>query len=111
MYIVNRSKLPFVDIAHEFVGNDHGGVAMSFLLVISNQGTGVRLHKHNYDEIVYVIEGQSVWTVAEHELEAKTGDVLIVRAGEPHKFANSGNGPLRQIDIHLSPTFETTWLE
>jgi hypothetical protein len=24
---------------------------------------------------------------------------------------NSGDGPLRQIDIHLNPTFETTWLE
>jgi hypothetical protein len=24
---------------------------------------------------------------------------------------NSGEGQLRQIDIHLHPTFETTWLE
>ena len=42
---------------------------------------------------------------------SKAGDVLIVRAGEPHKFVNSGDGPLRQVDIHLNPTFETDWLE
>jgi hypothetical protein len=23
---------------------------------------------------------------------------------------NSGDGPLRQLDIHLSPTFDTEWL-
>jgi AraC-like ligand binding domain len=42
---------------------------------------------------------------------AEPGDILIVRAGEPHEFVNSGQGVLRQIDIHLNPTFETTWLE
>jgi mannose-6-phosphate isomerase-like protein (cupin superfamily) len=35
----------------------------------------------------------------------------VVHAGEPHAFVNSGEGRLRQIDIHLHPTFETTWLE
>jgi len=24
---------------------------------------------------------------------------------------DSGDGPLRQIDIHLNPAFETVWLE
>jgi mannose-6-phosphate isomerase-like protein (cupin superfamily) len=42
---------------------------------------------------------------------ARTGDTLVVHAGEPHGFVNSGEGQLRQIDIHLHPTFETTWLE
>jgi mannose-6-phosphate isomerase-like protein (cupin superfamily) len=57
------------------------------------------------------IEGRSKWRVGDQEREAVAGDVLIVRAGEPHKFINSGDGPLRQIDIHLSPNFETVWLE
>jgi len=64
-----------------------------------------------YDEIVYVIEGRSKWTLGDQEREASAGDILIVRAREPHKFINSGDGPLRQLDIHLNPTFETVWLE
>src|SRR5712691_10856039 len=28
-----------------------------------------------------------------------------------HSFVNSGTGPLRQVDIHISPTFCTEWLE
>jgi quercetin dioxygenase-like cupin family protein len=111
MQFVNQSTLPFVGLSYEFVGADHGGVAASFLLVVGEPGSGIRLHQHPYDEIVYVIEGQSLWTVGNQERKAGAGDVLIVRAGEPHKFANSGDGPLRQIDIHLNHTFETTWLE
>lgn len=111
MYAIHQSKLPFVGMSHEFWGRDHGPVGISFFLVIGEPGRGPRLHKHDYDEIVYVIEGRSKWTVNGEEREASAGDVLIVRAGEPHKFINSGDGPLRQIDIHLNPTFETTWLE
>ncbi len=111
MYAIHQSQLPFVGMSHEFVGMDQGNVGLSFFVVIGEPGRGTRLHKHDYDEIVYVIEGQSKWQVDGQEREAFAGDVLVVRAGEPHKFINSGNGPLRQLDIHLNPTFQTTWLE
>jgi len=111
MYLVHQSELPFVGMSHEFVGADHGGVAVSFFLVNGEPGRGTRLHMHDYDEVVYVIEGQSTWTVNGQERAARAGDVLVVHAGEPHKFVNSGDGVLRQIDIHLNPEFKTTWLE
>jgi mannose-6-phosphate isomerase-like protein (cupin superfamily) len=69
------------------------------------------LHKHNYDEVVYVIEGRSKWTAGDQEREARAGDALIARAGKPHKVVNSGDGPLYQVDIHLNPTFEKGWFE
>jgi quercetin dioxygenase-like cupin family protein len=111
MYIVNQLQLPFVGMSREFIGKENGETGLSFFLVLGEPGQGTRLHKHNYDEIVYVIEGRSTWTVGENVGEASAGDVLIVRAGEPHKFVNSGDGLLRQIDLHLNPTFETVWLE
>jgi quercetin dioxygenase-like cupin family protein len=97
-------------MSHEFVGTSHG-VGISFFLVTGKPGQGTRLHKHGYDEVVYVIEGRVKWTVNGEEREASAGDILIVRAGEPHKFVNSGDRPLRQIDIHLNSAFETIWLE
>ena len=111
MHVIHQSQLPFAGMSHEFVGTDHGGVGISFFVVIGEPGRGTALHKHDYDEVVYVIEGRSQWRVGDQEREAVAGDVLIVRAGEPHKFINSGDGPLRQIDIHLSPNFETVWLD
>jgi quercetin dioxygenase-like cupin family protein len=111
MYVINQSQLPFVGMSREFVGMDHGGVGISFFLVIGEPGRGPRLHKHDYDEVVYVIEGRSKWTVDGQERDAVAGDVLVVPAGVPHKFVDTGDGNLRQIDIHLNPAFETVWLE
>jgi len=111
MCAVNQSELPFVGMSHEFVGAGNGGVAISMFVVIGEPGRGTRLHKHNYDEVVYVIEGRSRWTIAGREYEAGPGDIVVAHAGEPHKFINAGEGVLRQLDIHLNPAFETTWLE
>jgi mannose-6-phosphate isomerase-like protein (cupin superfamily) len=30
------------------------------------------------------------------------GQIVVAPAGVPHKFVNSGSGPLRQVDIHPS---------
>jgi quercetin dioxygenase-like cupin family protein len=112
MEIIHQSQLPLVGMSHEFIGADHSRVDISFFLVTTAEpGRGVRLHKHDYDEIVYLIAGRSKWTIGDQEREASAGDVLIVKAGEPHRFMNVGNDTLRQIDIHLNPTFETVWLE
>jgi len=35
---------------------------------------------------------------------------LIGPADVPHGFVNVGVGRLKQVDIHLSPTFITKWL-
>ena len=81
MYVVSESQLPSVGMSHEFIGRNHGGVGISFFTVIAEPGRAIRLHKHDYDEVVYVIEGRSRWTVGGQEMEAQAGDVLVVRAG------------------------------
>lgn len=78
-------------------------------VVMAEIGRGPRLHRHRYDELVYVIEGRSRWTVDGREFDAGPGDILVVRAGEKHRFVSLT--PLRQIDIHLNPTFEQEDLE
>ena len=60
MEIVHESQLPFVGMSHEFVGAEHSRVGISFFLVTTTEpGRSIRLHKHAYDEIVYVIAGRS----------------------------------------------------
>jgi quercetin dioxygenase-like cupin family protein len=54
MYVIHQSQLPFAGMSHEFVGMDHGGVGVSFFVVIGEPGRGTALHKHDYDEVVYV---------------------------------------------------------
>ena len=109
MQAIHQADLPYVGSSYEFVGAEHDGLGVSMFVVVAEAGRGPVLHRHRYDEVVYVIEGRSRWTVDGRELEAGPGDILVVRAGEKHKFA--AVEPLRQIDIHLSPTFEQENLE
>lgn len=109
MEAIHQTDLPFVGSSYEFVGARTGGLGISMFVVIAEIGRGPVLHRHRYDEVVYVIEGHSRWTVDGRELNAGPGDILIVRAGEKHKFV--AITPLRQIDIHLNPTFEQEDLE
>ncbi len=51
-----------------------------------------------------------LFTVGENTIEATAGEV-VVPAGTPHKFVNSGLTALRQINIHPVARMETEWLE
>ncbi|HJQ30299.1 MAG TPA: cupin domain-containing protein [Rubrobacter sp.] len=75
---------------------------VSFFLVDSPPGRGARLHKHPYEEVFVVQEGEAVFTVGDEVIEASGGQIVVAPAGVPHKFVNSGSGPLRQVDIHPS---------
>jgi mannose-6-phosphate isomerase-like protein (cupin superfamily) len=58
-----------------------------------------------------VQEGDVTFTVGDDTIEATGGQVVVVPAGVPHKFVNSGAGSLRQRDIHPTGRFVTEWLE
>jgi mannose-6-phosphate isomerase-like protein (cupin superfamily) len=45
------------------------------------------------------------------KVDALAGDLVLIPANQPHGFVKAGEGPLRQIDIHVSPSFSTEWLE
>jgi mannose-6-phosphate isomerase-like protein (cupin superfamily) len=74
-------------------------------------GGGPSLHKHDYAEVFIVQQGEATVVAGEEERVVRAGDVVIVPPGLPHAFTNTGDGPLRQIDIHLSGRFATEWLE
>ena len=108
--VINKVELLSSDIGWEFDGSEHGGVNVSFLIIAAPPGSGPQLHSHPYDEVFIVQEGQVTFTVGDETLKATGGQIVIVPAGTPHKFVNSGTGLLRQVDIHLSPRFITNWL-
>ena len=98
------------DDADEFQGH-HLGANVSLIVVDAPPGGGPRLHRHPYEEIFVVQEGTATFTAGDEKIEAKGGQVVVVPAGVPHKFVNSGTERLRQVDIHASDRFLTEWLE
>jgi mannose-6-phosphate isomerase-like protein (cupin superfamily) len=105
--VIERDQLP----DSELEGYNFGGANVCIIFVDFEPGGGPRLHRHPYEEIFIVLEGQPVFTVGSDTVPARAGQVVIVRPRVPHKFVNSGSGRLRQIDIHASDTFVTEWLE
>ena len=110
MPVFNRDGLPFEDDIWSFEGLAHA-VAVSILLVDAPPGSGPRLHAHPYQEIFVVQEGSATFVIGDETLELHGGQIAVVPAGVPHKFTNPGTGRLRQVDIHVSERFSTTWLE
>jgi mannose-6-phosphate isomerase-like protein (cupin superfamily) len=109
--IVNRGDLPFDGSTYEFVGAEYLDTQVSFIWVDMPPGGHVRLHRHPYAEIFIIQAGRATYTVGDDTLIAHAGQIIIVPAGAPHKFSNTGAEPLQQIDIHQSPRYITEWLE
>ncbi len=105
MHRIKQSDLPFRGSSHNFVGADNGDVSISAFLFRGLPGSGPGPHRHPYDEIQFIQEGRGLWTVNGEEFEAGAGDILVIKAGEIHSFRCIGDGPLVQLDVHLSPRF------
>ena len=105
MYRIRQQDLTFKGSSHQFVGADHGDVNVSVFLLSALPGRGPGAHRHPYDEVQFVREGRGLWTVNGEEFEAGAGDILVIKAGEVHAFRCIGDGPLVQLDVHLSPRF------
>ena len=108
--VIDKLDLPSSEIGWEFQGAQYADTNVSFLIIDAPPGSGPALHSHPYEEIFIVQEGQATLTVGDATIKAIGGQIVIVPAGVPHKFVNSGSGPLRQLDIHASRSMITTWL-
>lgn len=105
MVHVRQQDLPFVGSSHQFVGAEHGDVNVSVFLLRALPGAGPGPHRHPYDEIQFVREGRRLWTVNDQSFEGGAGDIFVIKAGEVHSFKATGDEPLVQLDVHLSPRF------
>ena len=111
MHVVSRDQLPAGSFSHEFVGDDHGGVGVSLIFTEAGPGQGPSLHRHDYVEIHVVQDGEALFVAGDEERVVRAGQIVIVPAGLPHRFENSGDGPFREIGIHVNSRFVTEWLD
>jgi quercetin dioxygenase-like cupin family protein len=109
--VIGYEELPNNGTVYKFEGYLYGNANVSFFLSDTAPGKGPVLHKHPYDEVFVMQEGELTFTVGDETIEATGGQVVIAPAGAPHKFVNSGAGRARHIDIHVSRRMITDWLE
>lgn len=107
MSFLNLEQVPFVGMSYEFVGEKQGA-PFSAYIVAAKPGQGPSLHTHPYVEVAFTLEGCAIITVGSETHEVNAGGIVVIPANTPHRFVNSGNTILRQIDIHASPRFIQT---
>jgi|SRR5215471_14188886 len=107
MSFTNLEQLPFIGMSYEFHGEKQGS-PFSAYIVNAKPGQGPPLHTHPYVEVAFTLEGHATITVGEETREVNGGDIVVIPANTPHRFVNSGEGVLRQIDVHASPSFIQT---
>jgi mannose-6-phosphate isomerase-like protein (cupin superfamily) len=107
MSFLDLEELPFVGMSYEFVGESQG-TPFSAYIVNAKPGQGPPLHTHPYVEVAFTLEGRATITVGDETLEVKAGGIVVIPANTPHRFVNTGDTMLRQIDIHASPRFIQT---
>ena len=108
--IIDLSDPGYGEDENEVQGHNHNA-AVSIIVVDAAPGSGPKLHRHPYEEVFVIQVGTATFTAGDETLEAHGGQVVIVPGGVPHKFVNTGEGRLRQVDIHTSDRFITEWLE
>ena len=70
------------------------------------RSTGGPNNKHkNSDQWMYIISGKGKAIIDINEVKIKTGDLLLIEAGENHEIINEGKEPLKTFNIYSPPEY------
>jgi len=67
---------------------------------------GPFLHKHDFDEAFYVLEGELVFQVEDQLITKRAGDLAFAPRGVAHTFANQSDAPARYVLVCTPAGFE-----
>ena len=67
---------------------------------------GPPLHRHEFDETFYVLDGELTFQVVDELVTAGPGEVVFAPRGVPHTFANRGDAPARYLIACTPAGFE-----
>lgn len=109
--IIKKDQLQRTGTGWKFEGFNFTDTNISFFIIEAEPGKGAKLHQHPYEEIFINLEGKGMFTIGNETMEIEAGKIVIVPANTPHKFVNTGEGVLRQVDIHPVKTMIQTNLE
>jgi mannose-6-phosphate isomerase-like protein (cupin superfamily) len=60
-------------------------------------------HVHAEEELLWIVRGEGVWSLAGADFPAKAGDLLYVEAWVEHGLRNSGTTPLEFFVVKWNP--------
>ncbi len=116
-HAVSRDDLPRFEVgpkgsyARILNGEQHELPSVSLMLAELQPGEGPAWHRHAYDEVFSIAEGEATFIIGDETVTADYGQVVLVPAGVPHRFENSGEGILKLTAVHVAPKVLIEWLD
>jgi quercetin dioxygenase-like cupin family protein len=68
--------------------------------------TGPPLHRHDFDETFYVLEGELTVQLGDELLRVEAGELAFAPRGVPHTFTNLAAEPARYLIVFTPAGFE-----
>lgn len=79
------------------------GSDTSFMLASRDPGYHTKPHRHNAEQINYIVEGELWIFVEEHGYRCVKGDLLRIPRDKIHWAWNRGSGPCVMLESHTPP--------
>lgn len=91
-----------------FQGFEHGA-NVSFFVVQFSLGKGPKKHRHPYEEIFIILDGE-IEAIIDSETRILGRDqIAIIPAGTWHEFKNRSTQTAHLVNIHPVPEMITEW--
>ncbi|WP_222263751.1 cupin domain-containing protein [Modestobacter marinus] len=87
-------------------GEDSSGHLSVVEIVVPAGSAGPPLHRHDFDETFYVVEGELVFRVGDGLLARAPGQLAVAPRGVAHALANRGDTPARYLLVCTPAGFE-----
>jgi quercetin dioxygenase-like cupin family protein len=88
---------------------DTGGHVSVTEIVIPAHSAGPPLHKHDFDEAFYMLEGELIFQVEDALVTKGAGELSFAPRNVAHTLANQSDAPARYVLVCTPAGFERHW--
>ena len=87
-------------------GEESGGHVSVIENVVSPRAKGPYLHKHDFDEAFYMLEGELVFQLEDELITKRKGELAFAPRNVPHALTNRTDEPARYVLVCTPAGFE-----
>ena len=102
-------SLPAVTAHVLLRGEETGGHVSVTEIVVPPHSAGPPLHRHDFDEAFYMLEGELIFQVEDTLVSKGAGEVSFAGRNVAHTLANHSDAPARYVLICTPAGFERHW--
>lgn len=86
------------------LGDRHSQAAQMTLAPGETEGGSDNRHR-GADQWLYVVSGSGAAVVEGERIELRAGTLVLIERGEAHEIRNTGEEPLRTLNVYVPPAY------